>query len=148
MTFRGKRIDTRAPRVLHSIIFFHELTPKNLSEGQLAFRTHFQDLATMFTPQTYTTCSANWLGWKLNKRDWSPGGHRRLTMPSHNGSHQELEIRAGEEGVPVRQVSYMTCSIFCRTNLKRGRRKTRETFGTGVLFCTNILKQNKTCLFT
>lgn len=78
-----------------------ELTPKNLSEGQLAFRPHFQDLATTFAQQTYTTCSANWLCWKLKKRDWKPSGQRRLTMPSHNGSQQELEIRAGEEDVPM-----------------------------------------------
>lgn len=92
--------------------FFPELTPKNLPEGQLTFRTHFQDLATTFTLQTYTTCSANWLGWKLKKRDWSPGGHRRLTMPSHNGSQRELEIRAVEEDVPVWQVSYRNAQHF------------------------------------
>lgn len=97
-----------------------KLTPKNLSTGQFAFWPHFKDLAARATVQTHTTCGTNWHCWQSKKKGWGLSGHGSLTVPSHNGSPRELDIRTVQRRMGLR-TNELNLSILCKSNQKKRR---------------------------
>ena len=92
-----------------------KLTPKNLSTGQFAFWPHFKDLATRATVHAHTTCGTNWHCWQFKKKGWGLSGYRSLTMPSYNGSPQELDIRTVQRRMGL-CTKELNLSTLCKSN--------------------------------
>ena len=99
-----------------------QLTPKNLSTGQFAFWPHFKDLAARATVQTHTTCGTNWHCWQSKKKGWGLSGHGSLTVPSHNGSPRELDIRTVQRMMGL-CTNELNLSILCKSNQKKKKKK-------------------------